>query len=94
VLVYHLTPPQNIPSAKLRWKILASIFWDQEGNLLIDYLPKGQTIKAKYYSTLLVRLKDILKEKFRGKSLFLHDNARLIGTFNPEETSLPGFPIS
>jgi len=55
------------------------IFWDQEGILLIDYLPKGQTINAEYYSSLLVPLKDILKEKRRGKftkgTLFLHDNA-------------------
>jgi len=27
-------------------KVLASIFWDQDGILLIDYLPKGQTINA------------------------------------------------
>jgi hypothetical protein len=47
-------------------KILASIFWDQDGILLIDYLPKGQTINADYYSSLLVKLKDILKEKRRG----------------------------
>jgi len=55
-------------------------FWgDQEGILLIDYLPKGQTINAEYYSSLLVQLKDILKGKRRGKDtkgvLFLHDNA-------------------
>jgi len=35
-------------------KILASIFWDQDGILLIDYFPKGQTINAEYYSSLLV----------------------------------------
>jgi len=60
-------------------KVLASIFWDQDGVLLIDYLPKGQTINAEYYSSLLVQLKDILKEKRRRKVtkqvLFLHDNA-------------------
>ena len=44
-------------------KVLASIFWDQDGILLIHYLPKGQTINAEYYSSLLVQLKDILKEK-------------------------------
>jgi len=57
-------------------KVLASIFWDQDGIILIDYLPKGQTINAECYSYLLVQLKDILKEKFRGKVtmgvLFLH----------------------
>jgi hypothetical protein len=36
-------------------------FWDQDGILLIDYLPKGLTINAEYYSSLLVQLKDILK---------------------------------
>jgi hypothetical protein len=60
-------------------KVLESIFWDQEGALLINYLPKGQTINAEYYSSLLVQLKDILKEKRRGRVtkevLFLHDNA-------------------
>ena len=59
-------------------KFLASIFWNQNGIFLIDYLPKGQTINAEYYSSLLVQLKGILKEKRRGKFakgvLFLHDN--------------------
>jgi len=43
-----LTPPQKIPSAKIRWKVLASIFWDQNGIFLIDDLPKGQIINAEY----------------------------------------------
>jgi len=40
-------------------KVLASIFWDQEGILRIDYLPKGLTVNAEYYSSLLVQVKDI-----------------------------------
>jgi len=60
-------------------KVLASIFWDQEGIPLIDYITKGQTINAEYYSSMLVQLKGILKEKCpRGKVtkevLFMHDN--------------------
>jgi len=59
-------------------KFPPSTFWDQDGILLIDYLPKDQTINAEYYSSLLVDMKDILKEKPRGKFteifLFLHDN--------------------
>jgi len=39
-------------------KFLASIFWDQDGILLNDYLPKGQIINSEYYSSLLVQLKD------------------------------------
>ena len=72
-------PAPKIPSAKIGWKFLASILWDENGILLIDYLSKGQTIDAEYYLSLLVQLKDILKEKRHGKFtkrvLFLHDNA-------------------
>ena len=70
--------PKNSECKNPLEKVLASIFYDQNGILLIDYLPKGQTINAQHYSSLLVQLKDILKEKRRGKInkvvLFLHDN--------------------
>jgi histone-lysine N-methyltransferase SETMAR len=48
-------------------KGLTSIFWDQEGIFLIDYIPKGKTTNTEYYSSLLVGLKGILKEKQHGK---------------------------
>jgi len=35
-------------------KFSPRFFWDQDGILLIDYLPKGQTITTRYYSSLLV----------------------------------------
>jgi len=64
---------------KIAGKDLTSRFWDQDDILLNDYIPKGQTINAEYCLSLLVQLKDILKEKRRGKLtklvLFLHDNA-------------------
>jgi len=70
--------PKKFRVEKSAGKVLASIFWDLDGILLIDYVPKGQTINAEYYSSLLVQLKDILKKKARGKFtkgvLFLHDN--------------------
>ena len=71
--------PQKFRMQKSTGNFLASIFWDQDGILLVDYLPKDQTINAEYYSSLLVQMKGILKEKLRGKVtkgvLFLHDNA-------------------
>jgi len=54
----------------------AGKFWAQDSILLIDYLPKGQTINAEYYPSLLVQLKDIVKEKRRKvtkRVLFLHN---------------------
>jgi len=39
-----LTKKFRVP--KSAGEVLASIFWDQDGILLIDYLPKGQTINV------------------------------------------------
>ena len=62
------TRPKKFRVQKSAGKFLASIFWDQDGILLFDYLPKGQTISAEYYSSLLVQLKDVLKENAAGRS--------------------------
>ena len=71
--------PKQFRVQKSTGKVLASIFWYQDGILLIDYLPKGQTISTEYYLSLLVQFKDILKEKRRWNVtkvvLFLHNNA-------------------
>jgi len=71
--------PKKFRVQKSAGKVLASIFWDQEGIFLIYYLPNGQIINAEYYSSLLAQLKDILKGKRHGKVtkgvLFLDDNA-------------------
>ena len=58
--------PKKFRVQKSAVKIFASIFWDQDGIFLTYYLPKGQTINSEYYSSLLVQLKDIFKEKRRG----------------------------
>jgi hypothetical protein len=42
---------------------MASVFWDAEGILFIDYVEKGKTITGEYYSNLLTRL----DEKFATK---------------------------
>ena len=55
--------PKKFRVQKPPGKVLASIFSDQNDILLIDYLPKGQTINAEYFSSLLVQMKDILKKK-------------------------------
>jgi len=74
----HPTPKNSECKNSLE-KFSPQFFWDQDGILLIDYLPKGPAINAEYYSSLLAQLKDTLKEKRRGKVtkgfLFLHDNA-------------------
>jgi len=94
----HPTPKFRVQ--KSAGKVLASIFWDQDGILPIDYLPKGQTINAEYYASLLVQLKDILKEKRRARKVtkgvvfIARQCPGSPGTCNPEETGLPGLPVS
>ena len=71
--VYHYdleTKQQSIESCPKKFRVqkstgkfLASIFWDQDGILLIDNLPNGQIINTEYYSSVLEQMKDILKEK-------------------------------
>ena len=71
--------PKKFRVQKSAGEVFASNFWHQDGIILTDYLPKGQTINVVYYSSLLVQFNDILKEKHRGKFakwvLFLHENA-------------------
>ena len=58
--------------------MIASVFWDADGILLIDFLEKGRTVTGKYYSNLLQQLRAAIIEKRPGKMtrgvLFHQDN--------------------
>lgn len=60
-------------------KVMATIFWDCDGILLIDYKDKSVNITGAYYANILRQLRESIKEKRRGKLtrgvLLLHDNA-------------------
>jgi histone-lysine N-methyltransferase SETMAR len=60
-------------------KVMATVFWDSEGILLIDYLPRKTTMNGNYYAEVLGKLEKAIKEKRKGKFkngiLLLHDNA-------------------
>jgi len=45
---------------------MASVFWDAEGILFIDYLEKGKSITGEYYYNLLTRLDKKIREKRPG----------------------------
>ena len=51
---------KTIPSAG---KVMATIFWNSHGIILIDYLQKRKTIIEEYYASLLDRFDAILNEK-------------------------------
>jgi histone-lysine N-methyltransferase SETMAR len=58
---------------------MATVFWDSQGIILINYLEKGKTITGASYSSLLDRVKTKLHEKCprlgHKKFLFHYDNA-------------------
>lgn len=62
-----------------RRKIMATVFWDLKGILLVDFKKEGTYVNATYYAALLERLRSAIGEKRRGKLaggvLLLHDNA-------------------
>lgn len=61
-------------------KVMATVFWDRQGVLLVEYLPQRETVNKEYYFDVLCRLKNAIKNKRKGllskKVLLLHDNAR------------------
>jgi len=58
---------------------MASGFWDKDRILLAEYLKKGGTMTASYYTPLLDKVKQTMVSKWQGNPskgvLFLQDNA-------------------
>jgi hypothetical protein len=65
--------PKKFKTQKSSSKVLASVFWDKDGILLVDYLENGASITAKYYVALLGKLKQHPvskhKAKFQGRRI-------------------------
>ncbi|CAH2090362.1 unnamed protein product [Euphydryas editha] len=72
-------PPKKFKVSQSAGKLMATVFWDSEGILLIDYKDKGVSITEEYYASILERLKEAIKQKRGGKLtkgvLLLPDNA-------------------
>ena len=49
-------PPRKIKPQPSAGKIMAAIFWDSKGVLLIDYLPDKTIMNGQYYANLLLKL--------------------------------------
>jgi histone-lysine N-methyltransferase SETMAR len=72
-------PPKKAKAVMSAGKVMASVFWDSEGVLLVDYLQKGHTITGTYYADLLRQLREKIRSLRRGRLtrgvLFHQDNA-------------------
>jgi hypothetical protein len=49
----HSSPPKKVKAIFSAGKIMATVFWDSEGIIHLDFLTGQKTINAQYYSTLL-----------------------------------------
>lgn len=71
--------PKKAKTVLSAGKVMATVFWDSEGIIMIDYLAKGKTITGRYYADLLDRFKaELLQKRPRlspTKVLFHQDNA-------------------
>jgi hypothetical protein len=47
-------------------RIVATIFWDRKGTLLVNLLPRGDTINAAAYCGTLKKLRRAVQNKRRG----------------------------
>jgi hypothetical protein len=59
---------------------MATVFWDSQGVILIDFLEAGVTVNSDIYIATLQRLKQAIRKKRLGKDVHSiqlhHDNAR------------------
>lgn len=93
--------PKRPKSQKSASKVMASVFWDAQGILFIDYLEKGKKTNSEYYMALLVCLKEEIAKKRphmkKKKVLFHQDNApchKSIVTMAKLHELLPHSPYS
>ena len=73
--------PKKFKTQPSAGKVMATVFWDAKGVIMLDFLPKRSTITGVYYANLLDQLRIVIREKGRGKLskcvLLQLDNARV-----------------
>ncbi|GFU74553.1 histone-lysine N-methyltransferase SETMAR [Trichonephila clavipes] len=69
-------------------KVMATVFWDRHGVLLVEFMQQGTTINAAAYCATLTKLRRAIQNKRRGLLtsgvLMLHDNARSHSAINTQ----------
>ena len=72
--------PKKFKTQPSAGKVIATVFWDVKGVIMLDFLPKRSTRTRVYYANLLDQLRTAIREKRRGKLskgvLLQQDNAR------------------
>ena len=73
--------PKKFKTQLSAGKVMATVFWDAKGIIILDFLPKRSTITGVYYANLLDQLRPAIREKRQGKLskgvLLQQDNTRV-----------------
>ena len=59
--------PKRFKTQSSAGKVMATVFWDAQGVIMLDFLAKKSTITGAYYANLLNQLRTVIHEKRRGK---------------------------
>ena len=59
--------PTRLHQERSAGKIMVIIFWNKDGVLLTEYLPRGTTINGPCYASIIERLHSVIAEKRLGK---------------------------
>ena len=72
--------PKKFKTQPSAGKVMATVFWDAQGVIMLDFLAKKSTITGAYYANSLDQLRTAIHEKRGGKLskgiLLQQDNAR------------------
>ena len=55
--------PKKFKKQPSAGKVVATVFWDAKGIIMLDFLPKRSTITGVYYANLLDQLRTTIREK-------------------------------
>ena len=55
--------PKKFKTQPSAGKVMATVFWDARGVIMLDFLPKRSTITGVYYANLLDQLRTAIREK-------------------------------
>ena len=73
--------PKKFKTQPSAGTVMATVFWDAKGVIMLDFLPKRSTITGVYYANLLDQLRTAFHEKHPGKLskgvLLQQDKARV-----------------
>lgn len=79
----HTASPNKPKKARQTFsarKVMATVFWDAQGILLVEFMERGTTITSAVYCETMKKLRRAIQNKRRGLLtsgvVLLHDNAR------------------